>query len=53
MDNIFKVGQIVYAKENPDLKLKVRRYLKRIYYCEVPSDPAHKDFAYYERELSA
>ncbi|MBN1822278.1 MAG: hypothetical protein JW833_16270 [Prolixibacteraceae bacterium] len=51
MENKFKAGDVVRAKENPSLNLVVRRYIDRIYYCKVQSDPTHKDLAYFEREL--
>jgi hypothetical protein len=51
MDNIFPKGSEVYAKVNPTLKLVVRRYVKRIYYCTIQENPAHKDLVYFEREL--
>ncbi|MFD3001965.1 hypothetical protein ACFS7Z_16450 [Pontibacter toksunensis] len=50
---LYSEGSIVYAKVNPGLRLKVRRYLDRIYYCIVPAQPAHKELAYFERELTA
>ena len=52
-DNKYKEGQVVYAIENPGLKLIVRRYLDRIYYCKVHEDPDHKDLVYFERQLTA
>jgi hypothetical protein len=51
MENNFKEGEIVYAKIAPKLKLVVRRYVKRIYYCKVQNDPNRKDLVYFEREL--
>ncbi|MEO9804737.1 MAG: hypothetical protein ABJF04_15890 [Reichenbachiella sp.] len=50
-DNKYKVGDVVYAKEAPSIKLVVRRYIRRIYYCIVPLDPKRKDLVYFEREL--
>ena len=51
MDNKFKEGDVVCAKENPAKKLIVRRYVDRIYYCKVKDDPNAKEFVYFEREL--
>ena len=53
MENIFPEGSVVYAKEDPTLKLVVRRYVDRIYYCTISEDPSHKELVYYERELVA
>jgi hypothetical protein len=50
-ENKYKAGDIVYAKENPGLKLVVRRYIDRIYYCRFPDEPDRKDLALFEREL--
>ena len=47
----YKAGEVVYAKINPDLKLVIRRYLDRIYYCQLQADPKNKDLVYFEREL--
>lgn len=51
MDNIFKEGEEVYAKENPSLKLIIRRYVDRIYYCKIKENPALKELVYFEREI--
>ncbi|GAB3528543.1 hypothetical protein GCM10027443_06600 [Pontibacter brevis] len=51
LENLFPIGSEVFAKVNPDLKLTIRQYLKRIYYCTVNSNPSQKDLVYYEREL--
>lgn len=42
----------MYAKVNPGLKLAVRRYAKRIYYCTNLEHPLEKELVYYERELT-
>ncbi len=47
----FPEGSVVYAKDNPSLKLKVRRYVDRIYYCTIQKDPTLKELVYFEREL--
>jgi hypothetical protein len=51
LENIFPIGSEVFAKVNPDLKLTIRQYLKRIYYCTVNGNPSQKDLVYFEREL--
>jgi hypothetical protein len=51
MKNIFPEGSVVYAKEDPTLKLRVRRYVSRIYYCTIEESPSQKELVYYEREL--
>jgi hypothetical protein len=52
-DNRFPLGTIVYANENPTLKLVIRSYYNRIYYCGVSQDPSLKELVYYERELTS
>ena len=49
--NKYKVGDMVYAKANPNLKLIVRRLVDRVYYCKVQEDPERKELVYFEREL--
>lgn len=51
MENIYKVGQEVYAKVDPSLKLIIRRYVDRIYYCKIKEDLNRKELVYFEREL--
>ena len=51
VQNKYMPGDVVYAKVNPTLKLKIRRYIDQIYYCKVQDDPDHKELVYYEREL--
>jgi hypothetical protein len=53
MENKYKEGEIVYAKIDPTVKLIIRRYVKRIYYCKIQNDLKHKDLVYFERELIA
>lgn len=50
-DNKYKVGESVYAKVTPDVKLIVRRYIKRIYYCTSVDHPEAKDQVLFEREI--
>ncbi|MDF9798050.1 hypothetical protein OKW21_003313 [Catalinimonas alkaloidigena] len=51
MQNIFPEGSVVYAKENPERKLIIRRYVDRIYYCVDQNDTSKKELVYFEREL--
>ncbi|MEQ8477537.1 hypothetical protein [Fulvivirga sp.] len=50
-ENRYVAGDIVYAKVNPSLKLIVRRYIDRIYYCKIMEQPDKKELVYFEREL--
>ena len=50
-ENKYGAGDTVYAKLNPDVKLVVRRYIDRIYYCRFPDEPDRKELALFEREL--
>jgi len=50
-DNIYKEGTFITAKADPELKLVIIKYLQRIYYCAVVSDPSRKHLVYFEREL--
>lgn len=51
MENKYKEGETVYAKERPDTGLTIRRYVDRMYYCRIKADPVSKDLVYFEREL--
>jgi hypothetical protein len=51
MENKYKEGQTVYSVANPSLKLVIRRYIPRIYYCIVQEDPNNKELVFFEREL--
>ena len=51
MENEYKEGDEVYAKLTPSLKLLIRRYVDRIYYCKIKKDPMLKELVYFEREL--
>jgi len=51
MPNKYYPGDVVSAKVDPDLKLVVRRYIDRIYYCQIQNDLKRKDLVYFEREL--
>jgi hypothetical protein len=50
-DNIYQEGTIVSAKVDPTLKLIIKKYCQRIYYCSVVDHPEQNKFAYFEREL--
>lgn len=52
MENKYKEGDIVFAKENPTRKLIIRRYVDRIYYCKIQEDDSAKELVYFERELT-
>ena len=50
--NKYESGDVVYAKVNPTLKLVIRRYIDRTYYCRVHEDPTQKELVYFEREIA-
>jgi hypothetical protein len=52
LENQYPKGSSVYARVNPGVKLTVRRYAKRIYYCTVQENPSHQELVYFERELT-
>ncbi|MDI9340942.1 MAG: hypothetical protein QM534_10275 [Sediminibacterium sp.] len=52
MENKFKVGAYVYAINNPAIKLIIRRYVDKIYYCRIDNSPESKDLVYFEREIT-
>lgn len=51
MKNTHNADDVVYAKADPTLRLVVRRYVDKIYYCKVQDDPERKELVYFEREL--
>jgi hypothetical protein len=53
VDNIYKEGSFITAKEAPECRLVIQRYLGRIYYCKAVDNPNGKLLAYFERELIA
>ncbi len=53
LENRFKVGDTVYALENPTCQLIVRRYVDRIYYCQLPNNLLANDQVFFDRELKA
>lgn len=52
MENKYPEGAIVGDNVNPGLRLAVRRYVKRIYYCTDLEHPLEKETVYYARELA-
>jgi hypothetical protein len=52
-DNIYTVGTVIYARQNPAIKLVIKSYKARIYYCEVTDSDRKTTKAYYEHELLA
>jgi len=50
-ENKYVSGDIVYAKVNQKVKLVVRRYVDRIYFCRLHDEPERKELALFEREL--
>jgi hypothetical protein len=50
-DNVYQVGTIIFAKEDPTIKLEIMKYRSRIYYCDVVGNEQAKQRAYFEREL--
>lgn len=52
MENKFNEGDFVYAIADPSVKMVVRRYFPRIYYCTVVHDPG-KELVFFERELTS
>ena len=53
MENKYKKDEVVYERIRPALKLVIRRYVDRIYYCMVQENPTRKELVYFERELMA
>lgn len=53
MENKYKEGEFVYAKNNPSLGLIIRRYVNSIYYCRIQEAPHSKELVYFERDLIA
>lgn len=47
----FEEGDIVYAKADPQVKMIVRRYVARIYYCRFADQPDKKELALFDREI--
>lgn len=51
MENKHLVGSVVSLLTDPRKRLTVKKYLKRIYYCEEIGDSDKKMLAFFEREL--
>lgn len=51
-ENKYKEGQEIYAISNPTVKLVIRRYVDRIYYCKIKDNPEEKERVYFERQLT-
>ncbi len=52
-DNIYTVGTVIYARQNPTIKLVIKSYKARIYYCEAIDSERKTTKAYFEHELLA
>ncbi|MEQ1586989.1 MAG: hypothetical protein ABL895_13965 [Cyclobacteriaceae bacterium] len=52
-DNIYQEGAVIMARAHPDVKLVIRKYNQRIYYCDQVDKPEQKQLVYFERELIA
>jgi hypothetical protein len=53
MENKFDEGSVVYALASPTVALVIRRYVERVYYCQVKDQPDLKELVYFERELKS
>ncbi len=51
MENKHIVGSVVSLLTDPRKRLTVKKYLKRIYYCEEFGGNDEKMLAFFEREL--
>jgi hypothetical protein len=51
-DNRYAIGSTITAKEAPLVKLEIKNYLQRIYYCSIVGNETAKHKAYFERELT-
>jgi len=51
MENKHLVGSVVSLLTDPRKRLTIKKYLKRIYYCEEIGDSDKKMLAFFEREL--
>lgn len=50
-DNVYRTGTTIYARVNPDIRLFIREYKARIYYCNVVGAEGGAVLTYFEREL--
>ncbi|MCU0443222.1 MAG: hypothetical protein MUE96_12570 [Bacteroidia bacterium] len=51
-EQVYVVGELVFAKAQPNEQLRVRRYIDEVYYCTRVLEPDAKERVYFERELS-
>lgn len=51
MENKHMIGGLVSLLTDPRKRLTIKKYLKRIYYCEEIGDSDKKMQAFFEREL--
>jgi hypothetical protein len=52
-ERVFAIGSLVHAKDNINIKLRIRRYINGIYYCKIVDDPSHRELVYFGRELAS
>jgi len=52
LENKYKEGSVVYDLKNPTLKMIIRRYLDRIYYCQTEVQLDKPDMVFFEREIT-
>lgn len=50
-ENRYIAGDTVCSKINPEVKLVVRRYVQKIYYCQFPNEPERKELVFFDRDL--
>jgi hypothetical protein len=52
LENKYKEGSVVYDLKNPAVKMIIRRYLDRIYYCQTEVHSDKPDMVFFEREIT-
>jgi hypothetical protein len=50
-ETYFKIGEHVTTKVAPKVKMIVRKYFAKIYYCTFADDLEKKELALFEREI--
>lgn len=50
-ENKYQEGALVSERVHPYRKFRVQRYLHRVYYCQLLSDPEHAELMFHEREI--
>jgi hypothetical protein len=50
-NGLFKIGETVYEKTNPNVELIVRRYVDRIYFCQFADNLTKAELVLFEREV--